>query len=100
MGHIIERKTVHDLACSIKDTRYLELLSWLEAASKSLSSNTSMRSPSSSTYQKLGPLAPQEASTWLLRSARVGLEREKRLAEADLEHLILKEVSDILQLYF
>jgi hypothetical protein len=26
------------------------------------------------------------------------LEREKRLAEEDLEHLILKDVSDILQL--
>ena len=57
-----------------------------------------MRSPSSSTYQKLGPLAPQEAATWLPRLAMVGLEREKRLAEEDLEHLILKDVSDILQL--
>jgi hypothetical protein len=27
----------------------------------------------------------------------VGLEREKRLAEEDLEHLILKDVSDILE---
>jgi hypothetical protein len=54
-----------------------------------------MRSPSSSTYQKLGPLAPQEASAWLQRLAMVGLEREKRLADEDLEHLILKEVSDI-----
>ena len=56
-----------------------------------------MRSPSSSTYQKLGPLAPHDVSTWLLRAARVGLEREKRLAEEDLEHLILKDVSDILE---
>jgi hypothetical protein len=47
-----------------------------------------MRSLSSSRYQKLGPLAPQEASTWLLRSARVGLEREKRLAEAEAELVI------------